>query len=85
MGNETEGGREMTKEELKKIPFRFRGHIALAKEHIAMYWTDDEQFGMEVHTPILKYGDFGTPRKCYRIGDKWYKSRKKFLEALEKV
>lgn len=75
----------MTQEEFEKIPFRFRGHIALAKEHIAMYWTDDEQFGMEVSTPILKNGDFGTPRKYYRIGTKWYKSTEKFLEALEKV
>lgn len=75
----------MTKEEINKIPFRMRSHMVLRREHIASYATDDGQFGMEVHTPVLKHGDFGTPRKYYRIGTKWYNSKEEFLEALEKV
>ena len=75
----------MTQEQFKKIPFHFVSHIALTTEHINNYVSDDGNIAVLVITPILKYGYFGTPRKYYRIGDKWYKSRKKFLEALEKV
>ena len=75
----------MTRKEIEKIPFRMRSHMSLRREHIASYATDDWQFGMEVHTPVLKHGDFGKPRTYYRIGTKWYKSTQKFLEALEKV
>ena len=75
----------MTIEELKKIPFRFVSHIAMKKQHITNYVSDGGQFAFHIITPVLKNGDFGTPRKYYRIGTKWYKSTEKFLEALEKL
>ena len=75
----------MTIEEFDKIPFRFVSHISMKKQHITNYVSDGGQFAFHVITPVRKNGDFGTPRKYYRIGNKWYKSRKKFLEALEKV
>ena len=76
----------MTKEEFDKIPFRMRSHMSLRREYIASYATEDGQFGMEVHTPVLKHGDeFGKTRTYYRIGTKWYNSKEEFLEALEKV
>ena len=75
----------MTQEQFKKIAVHFVSHIALTTEHINNYVSDDGNIAVRVITPILKNGDFGKPRMHWRIGDKWYKSRKKFLEALAKV
>ena len=74
----------MTKEEFEKIPFRFLSHISQESVHIANYVSEDGLFVISRITP-KKGDDFGKARIHYRIGDKWYKSRKKFLEALEKV
>ena len=59
----------MTQEEFDKIPLHFVFHMALRREHIASYATEDGRFGFEVHTPILKYGRFGKQRTYYRIGN----------------
>ena len=74
----------MTIEEFDKIPFRFLSHISQESVHIANYVSEDGRFVISRITS--KQGEeFGKARIHYRIGDKWYKSRKKFLEALEKV
>lgn len=74
----------MTKEEFNKIPFRFLSHISQESAHIANYVSKDGQFVISRITS--KHGEeFGKTRIHYRIGSKWYRSEKKFLEALEKV
>ena len=74
----------MTIEEFNKIPFRIVSHISQESVHITNYVSEDGLFIVSRITS--KHGDeFGRTRVHYRIGDKWYKSKKKFLEALEKV
>lgn len=72
----------MTYEEFKKIPMQFVAHMSMADEHTLTYASHDGRLSVCIHTPVLKYGDFGKPYKHYRIDKKIYKSEKKFIEAL---
>lgn len=77
----------MTEEELKKIPFHLVIHLSGGKEHISSYSSEDGRLGFFTHTPVLAdYGgikEYGRTTRHYRIDDKVYKSKKKFLEALK--
>ena len=76
----------MTKEEFDKIPLHFSYHISMAGWNELAYVSDDNFFGVtRITDKDEETGEYGKTRVHYRIGDKWYKSRKKFLEALEKV
>lgn len=73
----------MTEKELAKIPFRCVGHLALAHEHLLTYVSEDGRLGFCDHTPKRKNGTFGKSRRHYRIDNKTYKSKQKFIEALK--
>ena len=73
----------MTIEELKDIPFHFVAHMALESEHTMSYETEDGRLGFCDHTPKRKNGDFGRTYRHYRIENKVYKTKEKFLEALK--
>lgn len=73
----------MTEEEFSKVKFRMDGHIALEYEHICSYQNEDGRLGYCDHTPKKEDGTFGKGYRHYRIDDKVYKTRAKFLEALK--
>ena len=73
----------MTKEELEKIPFHFVNHLSMVDEHVANYSDDSGRLGFCVITPKKDDFTFGKSRTHYRIDDKIFKTKEKFLEALE--
>lgn len=73
----------MTEQELSKIPFRCVFHMALESEHITTYSDESGRLGFCTHTPKKYEFTFGKGRTHYRIDEKIYKSKKKFLEALK--
>lgn len=72
----------MTIEELKKIPFRMVAHLAMEDEHCCTYSSEDGMLGFSDHTKKRGF-DFGRSYRHWRIGEKVYKSKEKFLEALK--
>ena len=73
----------MIEQELSKIPFRCVCHMALESEHIATYEDESGRLGFCTHTPKVDEFTFGKGTTHYRIDEKIYKSKKKFLEALK--
>ena len=73
----------MTEQELAKIPFRCVCHMALEDEHVATYSDESGRLGFCTHTPKKDEFTFGKGRTHYRIDNKIYKSKEKFLEALK--
>ena len=76
----------MTKEELKRVPFKFCGHLAMADEHQSSYYN--EQYGFKMVTLTRCYDEgmrYGRTRRHFYYNGKWYKSLKKFLEAIKDV
>lgn len=73
----------MTEQELLKVPFHMVGHLAMANEHASTYSSKDGRLGFCDHTK--KRGDFayGRTYRHWRIDNKIYKSKEKFLEALK--
>lgn len=72
----------MTFEELRKIPFRFVGHLATEHEHCMSYVSKDGRLGYCDHTTKLKNGVFGRTRRHWSIDGNVYKTTPKFIEAL---
>ena len=72
----------MTIEELGNIPFRMVAHLAKEDEHCTTYESVDGSLGFCDHTKITGEFTFGRTIRHWRIKDKVYKSKKKFLEAL---
>lgn len=70
----------MTIEELQKVPFRMKAHLAMANGHTTIYASEDGQLGFYDITP--KGRGNGKPYRRYRIGNVVFESRKAFLEAL---
>lgn len=76
----------MTYEELKQVPFRSCGHCSMADEHTSTYINSQYGFKMLGITACYDEGmRFGRTRKHFYYGGKWYKSMKKFLEAIKDV
>ena len=73
----------MSIEELSKIPFHMVAHMAMEDEHTCSYSSDDGRLGFCDHTPKKDDFTFGRSYRHWRIDSKVYKSKKKFLEALE--
>ena len=73
----------MTWEELEKVPFHFVSSVSMADAHTLTYSSKDGRLGFCVITKVKDEFEFGRSYRHFRIGDKWYKSRKKFDEALK--
>lgn len=69
----------MTEQELSKVPFHLVGHAAWEHEHTLTYSSKDGRLGFCVHTPKGR----GKPYRHWRIDNKIFKSKEKFLEALK--
>lgn len=73
----------MTIKELEKVKFHLLCHMSMEDEHSATYVSEDNRIGFCDYTPY-KFGQpYGRTRRHYMLDGKWYKSRKKFFEALE--
>ena len=73
----------MTAEELSTIPFRCICCTAWEDEHTMTYSALEGRLGFCVHTPKNEDGTFSKRTYThYHINGKVYKSKKKFLEAL---
>lgn len=74
----------MTIDELNKIEFKCVCSAAFEYEHTLTYTGLDGRLGFCVHTRKKKDGSFAKGGYThYQIDGKVYKSRRKFLEALE--
>ena len=81
--------KDMTEEEVKKIPFHMQFHMAMRNEHVCTYVDDSGRLAFCDHTPVTDDFDgmqeFGRGYRHYRIDDKVFKSYKKWIEALKDV
>lgn len=75
----------MTWEELTKVPFHFVSHIAMADCYQSTYTSKEGRFGFCDLQPMKDCYPVGRCHRHWRIDSTWYKSKKKFLEALAKV
>lgn len=73
----------MTYEELKTIPFRFVSHLSMEDEHCTAYESEDGRLGFCCHVPYKNGKPKGRSYTHYRIDNKVYKTKEKFIEALE--
>ena len=74
----------MTEEELKKIPFRFCGHLSMEGCHQMSYVNEEYGIRMNVETKTYNGGmEIGRSRRYFFYKGKWYGWKKKFLEAIK--
>lgn len=75
----------MTKEEFEKVAFHETCHMALDREYITTYKSDDGELAFCSYVPRDKYGNVGSGKGYthYYIKKKVYKTKEKFLEALK--
>lgn len=75
----------MTKEELQKVPFKFRSHLATESHHASVYVN--EQYGFSMCKRTKKTGEFtfGRTTTHYMYKGIVYKSLPKFLDAIKDV
>ena len=73
----------MTWEELTKVPFHFVSHIAMTDCHKSTYESKDGRLGFADIQPMKDDWPAGKSRRNWRIGGTWYRSKRKFLEALK--
>lgn len=73
----------MTEEELAKVPFQMVCHMAMENEHTCTYSSKDGRLGFCDHTPKRSEFTYGKSTRHWRIDNKVYKSKEKFLEALK--
>lgn len=75
----------MTAEELSKIPFRMVSHLAMANEHCTTYQNDEYGIGICKHVQKKNEFEFGRSYCHYMYKGVVYKTKKKFLEAYNKI
>ena len=73
----------MTPEELEKVEFHFVSHASLVDMHSTTYANEDGRLGYCDHVPFKNGEPWGRSYRHYRIGEKVYKTKEKFLKALE--
>ncbi len=73
----------MTYEELKKVPFHFVSHLSMEDEHCTTYASEDGRIGFCNHVPYKNGEPKGRSYRHYMIDGKVYKTKEKFVEALE--
>lgn len=75
----------MTAEELSNIPFRMVSHLSMEHEHCATCVNDE--YGISICKHTKKKNEFEFGRTCTHFMYKGvvYKTKKKFLEAYNRV
>lgn len=72
----------MTLEEFEKLHFSLVCHLGMTSVHTRTYKDDSGRLGYCVHTHIKKNFEAGRSYIHYRIDEKVYKTKEKFVEAL---
>ena len=72
----------MTDSEIKAIRFKWQSHMSMEGEHTTCYVSECGRFGICEHVPYKDGHPHGRPYTHYRIGNKIYKTKEKFIEAL---
>lgn len=72
----------MTDEAIKAIKFKWKSHMSLENEHITVYDSECGRFGICDHVPYKGMSPWGRSYTHYRIRDKTFKTKKKFIQAL---
>ena len=70
-------------EELEKVNFHLVAHMSMEDEHTSTYTSEDGVFGFCDHVPYKDGEPKGRCYRHYRIRNKVYKTKAKFIEALE--
>lgn len=73
----------MTYEEVSKIPFHFATHVSFDDCHQTTYSDESGRFGYCVSVTRKPDGGFGKTTRSYRIDNKWYNRKAKFIQALK--
>ena len=73
----------MTEEELRKVKFKFVCHLSMDHENTTTYQSEDGRLGFCDHAPKRRNGVYGKGYRHYRIDNKVYKTKEKFLEAIK--
>lgn len=74
----------MTKEEIKKIQFRFASHLSLTDQYQTMYVDESGRLAICDITERISEFEVGKTRREYRIDDKWYKTKAGFVRAMQR-
>ena len=73
----------MTKEELKKIQFRFAQHLSMSDQYQTMYVDDSGRLAVCDITERISEFETGKVRREYCIDGKWYKTKAAFEKAMQ--
>ncbi len=73
----------MTYEELKQIPFHFVSHLSMEDMHCTTYASEDGRIRFCDSVPFKNGEPHGRSYRHYMIDGKVYKTKEKFIEALE--
>jgi hypothetical protein len=74
----------MTEEELNKVKFHCVCHLSMESEHATTYESENGRLGFRDHVPFDENGEpHGRAYRHFRIDNKVYKTKKKFIEALK--
>jgi len=75
----------MTADELSKIPFKMVSHLAMEDEHCSSYVNEEYGIGICRHTKKKSEFEFGRSYTHYWYKGVVYKTKKKFLEAYNRI
>jgi hypothetical protein len=75
----------MTIEELQKVPFHFVSHMSMEDEHTTTYASEDGKIGFCDHVPFKNGEPHGRSYRHYWLNGKFYKTKKKFIEAIKEL
>ena len=73
----------MTTEEFAKVKFHLVAHLSMEDEHTTTYDSEDGRLGFCDHVAYKDGEPKGRAYRHYRIDNKVYKTKEKFLEALK--
>ena len=75
----------MTKEELKKIQFRFASHLSMSDKYQTMYVDESGRLAICEITERINEFETGKVHREYRLDSKWYDDKADFEKALEGI
>ena len=75
----------MTWEELTKVPFHFVANVLMEDRSQTTYSSKDGRIGFCDIQPMEDDFPSGRCKREWRIDSTWYKSKRKFLEALKEI
>lgn len=72
----------MTREQLEKVPFHWKGHVSMETEHVNIYMSDDGSLSFQDHQPYRNGKPYGEGYRTYSYKGRTYKNLDEFLNAI---